>query len=237
MQEVEFISKRDGKKFIIREGSYDRVIIDGEWPGYRKRITISSHDVWLDIGAHIGAFSLRVAPLAKEVHAYEADPYNFSVLKKNIELNPTSNLYVTNGAVVGMCKPGDKVPFYKNTGMNTGLHSLVTKRGRDKIEVPAFDIRQVLFESGANKMKLDIEGGEWDLFSNFHDSMFRQLDELIMEYHFSALRDVDHSKFHYLRGTLKQFFPIVETFPENPTLKQWTCMIHAAKEKVAVEEV
>jgi FkbM family methyltransferase len=227
MKEVEFKSKRDGKNFIIRENSYDRVIIDGEWPGYQKKIVVSSRDVWLDIGAHIGAFTLRIAPHVQEVHSYEADPENFEVLKKNRALNPEGTVYLHHGAVVGMCKAGDKVSFYKNKGTNTGLHSLVTKRGRDKIEVPAWDVKQVIFESKANKIKMDIEGGEWDLFQNFDPPIFNQIDEIIMEYHFSALRDVDHLKYMRLLERLKEYYPTVESKAQS--FKQWTTMIYASR--------
>jgi FkbM family methyltransferase len=47
-------------------------------------------DIVIDIGANIGSFSFRVAPLCKMVYAVE--PFRFEVLAKNIERNGIKNV-------------------------------------------------------------------------------------------------------------------------------------------------
>jgi FkbM family methyltransferase len=227
MENVDYVSKRDGSVFTIRDGSYDKVIIDGEWPGYKKRITLDKDDVWLDIGAHIGAFSVRIAPFVRQVIAYEADPNNYALLLKNIEKNARMNIGTINMAVVGSATPGNVVTFYRNTGTNTGLHSLVTKRGRDSITVPSIPIDHVLDVVSPNKIKMDIEGGEWDIFQHLTDEHLINIDEIIMEFHFSALGDRLGEKFEYVINKLMPHFSHIEKPVEIG--KKWTCLIHARK--------
>jgi FkbM family methyltransferase len=51
--------------------------------------------VFVDVGAHIGEFTLRAARIvgsSGEVHAFEPSPENFDLLKRNIELNDLTNV-------------------------------------------------------------------------------------------------------------------------------------------------
>ena len=58
----------------------------------------SNHTV-LDIGAHIGYFTIIMAKQAKQVYAFEPEPRNFHTLQKNINLNELSNVKLYNRAV------------------------------------------------------------------------------------------------------------------------------------------
>ena len=59
---------------------------------------ISKNDVVVDIGANIGYYTLIFAKLVGEngkVFAFEPDPSNFALLKKNVELNGFRNVVLT----------------------------------------------------------------------------------------------------------------------------------------------
>lgn len=58
---------------------------------------LRSTDIVLDIGANIGAFSLKVAPKVK--HVYAIEPTMTDRLLKNIELNKINNITVIMGAL------------------------------------------------------------------------------------------------------------------------------------------
>ncbi len=53
---------------------------------------LSKEDVILDLGAHIGFFSLAVAPYVKSVISIEPEEENYRYLCKNIEKNNLSNI-------------------------------------------------------------------------------------------------------------------------------------------------
>ena len=56
---------------------------------------IHSGDVVLDIGAHIGYYTLQFANLVGstgKVYAFEPEPKNFELLKKNVQINKHDNV-------------------------------------------------------------------------------------------------------------------------------------------------
>src|SRR5262245_58921880 len=58
-------------------------------------------DIFIDVGANVGTHSLAAATVVGNGHVYavEAHPVTFHYLKKNIELNPFSNITLYNYAV------------------------------------------------------------------------------------------------------------------------------------------
>ena len=61
----------------------------------------SKEDALLDVGAHIGPYTLiasRCVGLNGKVVAIEADPANFDILNRNIQLNILTNVIALNYA-------------------------------------------------------------------------------------------------------------------------------------------
>jgi len=54
--------------------------------------TVEPGSVVVDVGAHIGRYTLTAAQKARKVISIEADPSNFSLLRQNIRLNRFSNV-------------------------------------------------------------------------------------------------------------------------------------------------
>lgn len=48
---------------------------------------IEKDDIWLDLGANIGTFSLLCFKQDSKVIGFEPKPENYEILKKNIEKN------------------------------------------------------------------------------------------------------------------------------------------------------
>ena len=79
-----------GLNFIIRETSTDKEIVNEVVESetyFRGKLTVKSGDIVIDIGAHIGSFSLLAASLGGKVYSYEPCKENFELLTKNIKLN------------------------------------------------------------------------------------------------------------------------------------------------------
>jgi FkbM family methyltransferase len=217
----------DGLQFRYRPNTYDKTILTKEWGPYAKRIFLNSTDRWLDLGGHIGLFTCHVAPQVAAVTTVEACNDNFWLLTENVELNRCFNVTRYLNAAVGKAVLNQEVTLYLNQHDNTGLHTLRPTRGRIEQKVMSIGIGELMLLSKPNKMKIDIEGGEVDILDNLSESHWAQLDEIILEYHFQNLRDVDHSIYRRVIELLKAKMGLV-TYPEEPK-KAWTCIIHAVK--------
>ena len=84
---------------------------------------LSAGDVVIDVGAHVGFFTLIAASIAGsegEVHAFEPVPSNFAALEQNARLNGFGNVVLNRAAVgaeegeVTLGLPGE-VPDYGAT--------------------------------------------------------------------------------------------------------------------------
>jgi len=115
---------RNGIRYKVRAGTYDRKIIDELF--IRKTYTredfgIGEDDLVVDVGAHIGTFTIMASRLARKgkVYAFEPMPENFALLKDNVEINAAHNVVVINKAVAS--RKGRKKLFVCTE--NTGGHS------------------------------------------------------------------------------------------------------------------
>lgn len=121
---------RNGIKFILRANSNDRATFNEIFihKTYNpKGFEIKNKEVIVDIGAHIGFFSIYAAKNAKngKVFSFEPSKENYILLDKNVKLNNLSNIKLFNSAVSG--KDG-KIEF--NISKNNLCHSIY--------EVPRF---------------------------------------------------------------------------------------------------
>lgn len=195
-----------GFLFQIRENTLDEFVLKEVLTArtYSAKITLSPSDIWLDIGANIGAFTVSIAQRVKRVFCYEPDADNFALLEENLKLNGCRNVVATRAAVVANDRP--IVNFYLNTGKNKGAHSLYARRGRERVTVPAVSIASVLRRARPTKIKLDAEGAESELLPEIDLS---RIKELIFEYHRQFLKDEDNTLFGEILAQLDAAFPRV----------------------------
>lgn len=116
--------------------------------------TLSDKDVFVDVGANVGHFSMLAASKKSIVYAFEPVPTTFDKLKKNIELN-SLKVYM----------------FNKGVGADNGVLKFSTERGvmnsvvydsnivSKDIEVVSLDFE--LKTINPTMIKIDVEGYEW----------------------------------------------------------------------------
>jgi len=96
---------------------------------------VKKGDTVLDIGANIGYYTLIFARLVGDtgkVYAFEPEPRNFEILKKNVETNGYKNVVLVNGAVSDSDTPLRL--FISDTNM--GDHKIFeTDEERESIEI------------------------------------------------------------------------------------------------------
>jgi len=120
----------------------------------------------LDIGANIGYFSLLFAKLVGNngrVYAFEPEPENFRILKKNLEINHYNNTMAIQKAI---SDKNHTVKLFLNE-INTGNHSIY-KSSETSAFIDIESIKLDDFSDIQNKridfIKIDIEGAEIDAF-------------------------------------------------------------------------
>jgi FkbM family methyltransferase len=129
---------------------------------------IKKGDVVIDIGAHIGYYTVLFAKLVGpkgRVFAFEASPTNFEILKKNVNVNGYQNVTLNNKAVSD--KDG-KLTLYI-TGRTSTENFLFkpenfirSSKIKDTIEIDSITLDEYFrdFKGQINFLKMDISGAE-----------------------------------------------------------------------------
>jgi FkbM family methyltransferase len=155
---------RGGEEYTVVEGHdwFWKTFADGSWEPTTFKIFdkfIDPERPMLDIGAWIGPTALYAAKRAKKVFAFEPDPAAFVSLVQNLSLNPTLNVVpypvaVSNG--------WGGIPFGVKGQLGDSMSSVLW--AKDDSEVPAVPLVGLLVDINPAFVKIDIEGGEGDIF-------------------------------------------------------------------------
>src|SRR5438093_7769907 len=129
-----------------------------------RRMTRATNgeSVFVDVGAHVGKYTVLAARLlgsGGRVVAIEPDPSNFAALTSNVALNGLDNVQAFN--VGCWSSDGEKI-LHRQLG-NLGGHSFIDSTEGEAISVPVRTLDGLLAEAGANHvdaMKLDVQRAE-----------------------------------------------------------------------------
>lgn len=156
----------EGKKFYIDklDGTISQeLILSNKWEPYQTVLfkqNIKKGDIVVDIGAHIGYYTLIAASIVGKkgkVYAFEPDLKNFNVLRQNIKINNYKNIIPINKAVA---EKNSKLNLYINTA-NTGDHRIYKSKDKRKtIEINAITLDSILKNEKVDLIKMDIQGSE-----------------------------------------------------------------------------
>lgn len=157
------ITKKYGHKMFLDKIDSLYLSVYEDWEDFETSIMekkLKRGHVVLDIGANIGFYTLIMAKLVGErgkVYSFEADPTNFNILKKNVEVNGYKNVVLINKVVLD--KNG-KIRFYIDEG-NTAGNSLFRGNKREYREIDCIKLDNYFNKNDKiNFIKMDIEGSE-----------------------------------------------------------------------------
>lgn len=141
-----------------------------------KRYALSG-SVFLDVGAWIGPTTLWAAAHGAVVHSFEPDPIALKALSINVHSNTELSGKISIIPCAASDTSGDLEIYSSSLGNSeTSVFPTVSRhnniiRAQTKITVPKIDISNYVRQIGPqnNKifMKMDIEGGEFDLLPKF----------------------------------------------------------------------
>ena len=202
---MDLIKKKYGyNEFYIRNNkSDDWVIKEVINPNtYQKALEVNKKDVVLDLGLNIGAFCVFWGYKALACYGYEPELENYKIAEKNIKLNKIKNCFLFNTAIVGSDKK--EIDFFVGMGQRKDGHSVLKFKGRKKISVKAENINSVLKKTKANKLKIDIEGAEYEVIKAIEN--WDQIDAIIFEWHKNFLKDENNIKLKEIEKIIKTNF-------------------------------
>ena len=143
----------------------------------------AENDVMIDIGAHIGTFSLLASSKVRygKVYALEASQDSFNILRINIALNQYTNISAHHIAITdqnGTCT------LYHASG-NWG-HSIINRHSKSSETVESCTLTDFLARNRIEKcqfIKLNCEGAEFPLLLSTPKNILQRFDIMLILYH------------------------------------------------------
>jgi FkbM family methyltransferase len=190
-----------GKEVTVQLTSGQRLLLSGLWmevdtacevlitEGYRCPRPIESHSIRriVDVGAYVGFSILYWAahfPDAK-IETFEPHPVHLDRLRRTIALNHLTDSVTVYEAAAGTVNRRAELTNHSvaSAVLANGSASEVAKDGVLPINI--VDFFEVVGDERIDLLKLDCEGGEFDLLM---DKRFDRLDirSLVMEWHETA---------------------------------------------------
>lgn len=140
----------------------------------------------LDIGAWVGPTTLFAAALGADVLAVEADPAAFALLAANVEANPdlAARIRLLNAAAAPT--PGTlalAAPRKLGDSMSSVLMAGAGAAGFEAAVVTPAELASRLPAGVPLAVKIDIEGGEYDLLPSFSPVTARCTQGFLVAFH------------------------------------------------------
>lgn len=188
---IQKLRMRNRQEFLIRAGTTDISVINEI---YIKKLYDEAllkrplAPTIIDIGANIGAFSMRAVNLCHRPTIYAFEPFsqNFQLLQRNVGLN---NLQDTIHSIPKAITKDGK-PRYLNIqqdreGAST-LHADPSCKYQLKEKVQSIKLGEFM-DSHKLKfidlLKLDCEGAEFEILHSLDKSHFKKIKRIVLEYH------------------------------------------------------
>ena len=176
---------KSGLKIKIRKNSTDLMALTHVWligEYKRENFEIKEDDVIIDVGGHIGLFTLYASQFCKNglIFTFEPVKENFELLSENIISNNLKQVKHFNLAVSNSDLP---VKLYINE--DAAGHSMFSK-SPESVTVNSISLKQIFDNNDIDHcdfLKLDCEGSEYEIIKNLPSHYFKKIKKMIIEYH------------------------------------------------------
>ena len=206
---------------IFKKGYYDAPIIN-----FLLKKSSPKNAVYLDIGANLGYYSVlfsRLAGSGGTVYAFEPEPNNFDILKKNIEKNHCTNL---KPFPVALGNKEEELTLGLYRSSNRGRHSLAKDFGFGTVKVPVKRLDDIINEEAIDVMKLDVEGYEPYVLQGAEKTL-PKVNSLILEFSPATISESNISTTDYINMLAKYFNKCYRFSPnEDLTEINFTDLLH-----------
>jgi FkbM family methyltransferase len=147
-----------------------------EMPVWQR--TLMPRDLFVDVGANVGSYSIMAGDLGAEVIALEPAPDTFALLTENVRLNgyPVTTIQAAAGASCGVAR------------FTSGHDSVNRLAVSGPVEVEMVTLDSVIRDRVVAGMKIDVEGFEIDVLRGCEQALSEQRLRLIqLEWNSSSI--------------------------------------------------
>ncbi|MSR67334.1 FkbM family methyltransferase, partial [Candidatus Peribacteria bacterium] len=140
----------------------------------------------IDIGAHIGAFSLYAAKKSPHanIFSYEPDPVTEEYLRKNIEQNHLGHRIKSSLAAVGGTEGTATLHVLPNRSEANSMYR--TLEGSHEIPVRVTTLQKIFDTENIQQcdlLKMNAEGVEYEIFYGLPPEYLKRIRVIVMNYH------------------------------------------------------
>ena len=138
----------------------------------------------LDIGGHIGCFSLAFASMHPDarVQTYEASPSTVTFARRNIDANGMSDRVTIENVAVS---DSNGTLAFADNGGGSGLNGVTAPSGTAVIDVPCITFADAVYRAGGqvDVVKIDTEGAEYAIVLGSEPTDWKDVQRVVVEYH------------------------------------------------------
>lgn len=166
----------------VLEHSFDNDIFFSAIPYY----TPPHNATVIDVGAHIGTFSLLLASMAPQgtIYALEPSDDTFEVLKKNTIENRLQERMIPHK--LALYNSNSKVKLYHDEQSGNWGHSIVSALSESYEEVETVTMDRFFEQNkiqNCNLIKFNCEGAEFKIIKDASDKTLNKVDTWIILFH------------------------------------------------------
>jgi len=171
--------RNDGDFAIANE-----LFLDRQYRFCDEVIKKAKHSI-IDIGGHLGFFSLMASILNPDVPIYTFEPHsgNYELLKTNLKTNRIKNVYPKQLAVSDSVGQTDLQ--ISKEDLNHSLEKAIEPTGETQ-KVQTTTLERIFQKNRIKRcdlLKLDCEGSEFKIIYSTPKSIFDKIDHIFLEYH------------------------------------------------------
>jgi len=195
-QEIKNDSTRDGNmlffpelsvaKWFAKDGMAERGVIYWCLENFIKQ-----DKVFLDIGAHVGTYTLVCAPQAKHTYSFECSPKTFCYLAANLALHGLEEKVSPNSCALGELEGSFDYIIRSKDGGGNGIKALNDgDAGLPKVKVQVRTLDSFHIES-VGFIKIDVEGAELEVLKGARETLDKWGPPILFESWGEWKTDVD----------------------------------------------
>ncbi len=143
--------------------------IDSSLEATLIRRLVSPSDTFVDVGAHVGYFTLIAGKYARQVYAFEPSPATYAYLRRNLELNPSVQSKIT-AYQKGLSDRAGQLLLHRPASQPdmaslqpTDMPDTIT----ETVEIDTLD--HALPSAQISFLKVDVEGAEFGVLNGGRD--------------------------------------------------------------------